>query len=149
MLNSGGAEVGPRGYVQCRKCGKEETGISRETSAEYAYCLDHRLLGRETIQPKGEIAMSEKKDKNARAGSTVPIKWFQEQSQQTQDVDTIRTAAQGEGYSKSTISIQIGRLRAAGFLPAAEKKERVKKEKTEKVASIRSVPKPSKRKKAA
>jgi hypothetical protein len=66
----------------------------------------------------------------------------------TNDVEVIRSAAEKEEYSKSTISIQIGRLRAAGLLPAAEKKERAKKEKKEPV-SVRAVPKPSKRKKAA
>jgi hypothetical protein len=90
--------------------------------------------------------MSEKK---AKKGSVVPIKWFQEKAQETQDTEEIRTAAEKESYSKSTISIQIGRLRAAGFLPPAEKKERVKKAKSEKVSSIRAVPKPGRKKKAA
>jgi hypothetical protein len=146
--NSHGTALGIHGHVLCRACGREEYGISRETSPEYAYCLQHRP----SSQPQKETVMSDKKVKKMRTPGNPqqPIKFFQELAGTTQDVEEIRSAAEKEEYSKSTISIQIGRLRAAGMLPPAEKKEKVKKEKKEKVSSaVRSVPKPSKRKKAA
>jgi ribosomal protein L37E len=144
--NSQGAALGIHGHVLCRTCGREEYGISRETSQEYAYCLQHRP----SSQPQKETVMSDKKVKKMRTSGNPqqPIKFFQELAMNTNDVEAIRSAAEKEEYSKSTISIQIGRLRAAGLLPAAEKKERAKKEKKEPV-SVRAVPKPSKRKKAA
>ena len=39
MLNTGGATVSERGYVCCRICGREEQGISKETSLAYALCM--------------------------------------------------------------------------------------------------------------
>lgn len=91
--------------------------------------------------------MSEKKVKKPNSNNK-PIKFFEELATACANAEEIRDAAEKKNYSKSTISIQLGRLRAAGFLPPLEKTEKVKKEKKVKVASIsstvRAVPKPGK-----
>lgn len=147
QTNSGGATLGPRGYVVCRTCGKEEFGISRSSSFEYAFCLIHRS----TKQLSKEKVMSEKKPKAKRekGAPVLPIRWFQEKAQATQDPEEIRAAAEAENYSKSTISIQLGRLRANDMLPKLERAEKPAKEKKAKASGVRAVPKPGKSKKKA
>ena len=143
LSNVYGVALGENGYVLCRTCGKEEYGISREVTAEYAFCLVHRQTSSKPTAPVKGKTMS---DKKVQSGSK-PIKFFIELATTMQDVADIRAAAEKEDYSKSTISIQIGRLRAAGFLPPAEKTENVRREKPTK-SIARAVPKPGKKKKA-
>lgn len=148
-VNSQGTPLGPRGYVLCLNCGKEVTEISKETSMEYARCLIHRKHSQPIIQQEGDMT----KEKKARTPGKpqVAIKWFQEAAKKYCDADKITEKAEGEGYSKSTISIQCGRLRVMGLLPAlvrkekVEKKPRVKKEKkvqAKRSANFHPVPKP-------
>lgn len=53
------------------------------------------------------------------------IQWFQDKAVEVEDkdVEKIRAAAGKQGYAASTISIQLGRLRAMGLLPAAPPKD--------------------------
>ena len=147
--NSWGVSIGRNGYVLCLSCGKETQEISREVTAEFAYCLQHR-----PSQQLKERIMKEPKAKKVRvAGSGSPaIKWFQEQAASTQDPDKIRAAAEKQDYSANTISIQLGRLRGMGLLPALlheEKPEKVRaiREPKEKKAktTFTPVPKPGKK----
>lgn len=85
------------------------------------------------------------------------IGWFQNEAAKSGgDAEKVIAAAAKEGYSTSTISIQLGRLRANGQLPKIEKvpkekKEKAikapkeKKEKAPKVKTPRAVPKPGRK----
>lgn len=141
-VNSQGVPVGKMGYVICTLCGKEVTEISREVSIGYAKCLHHRSTS--TKEGGTMTAKKERKPKVKRASGTPQpaIKWFQEVASETQDLDSIREKAKKQKYSDSTISIQIGRLRGMGLLPAKEKQEKG----TE--ATVRAVPKPGAKKRA-
>jgi len=95
-----------------------------------------------------------KREKKVRAkGEPVaPIKWFAEQATETQDAEKIRSVATKKDYSQSTISIQLGRLRALGLIPPLVKsdngeakkntKSKVKASKPKASGTFRPQPKP-------
>ena len=59
--NRHGAELGPNGYIICRKCLKETDDISTDTPAAYAYCMDHRPWNR-TKQERDEALEIKSRD---------------------------------------------------------------------------------------
>ena len=87
-----------------------------------------------------------KREKKVRAkGEPQPaIQWFQDQAKESKDSEKIKGAAEKQEYSKSTISIQLGRLRAMGLLPPLEKPVTEKKEKVARVVSLKAGKKPVK-----
>lgn len=164
-VNSQGVPVGPNGYVLCQICGKEEQGISREVTIDYAYCLQHRpsttspqlTKETETMAQATDKKKETKQEREGKAAHNYPIKAFIEQAEATQDLDVIRRWASHQKYSDTTISIQLGRLRKHKFLPPLEKKAKAEKKqakgdkKAKKVrlvkkgkgTAVHAVPKPS------
>lgn len=145
-VNQLGVPIGPNGYVICTICGREVSEISRETGPGYAQCLSHRVQQQfKPITSRGDQIMSKesnqpkeakvKKEKAPRAKVERAIQWFQDKAEKTQNLETIKASAKEEGYKPSTISIQLGRLRRMGLLPALEpkapKEPKAKKEKGE------------------
>ena len=87
---------------------------------------------------KKERVKKEKKEKVARvAGSPAPaIKWFQEQAANSQDASKVMSAAVKQGYSETTVKIQIQRLRQNGQLPPANEAVEPKEKKAKPRASM-------------